>query len=248
MLAEAMRCAEVGSQQHIIHKEERLPGLLIEIKAGARTRKHPGVRIRIEHYMLLFLVLQCSHRDLCLTCDQSVYDYIFWSDLYTFLLIDCVTERSKNKARVEAMTLDLASLRSVREFAEAFKAKKLSLHILVCNAAVCTQPWRLTEDGLESTFQICHLGHFYLVQLLQNVLRRSAPARVVVLSSESHSAYLHLSRLFSTCSLLSPQITISSANIMVHRDSCLTSSVNLSITTASGKGSEPILDAVQSPP
>ncbi|KPP60298.1 hypothetical protein Z043_121713 [Scleropages formosus] len=60
------------------------------------------------------------------------------------------------------------------------------LHILVCNAAVCTQPWKLTEDGLESTFQICHLGHFYLVQCLQDVLRRSAPARVVVVSSESH--------------------------------------------------------------
>ncbi|XP_016411150.1 WW domain-containing oxidoreductase-like isoform X1 [Sinocyclocheilus rhinocerous] len=90
------------------------------------------------------------------------------------------------KARVEAMTLDLASLRSVREFAEIFKARKLPLHILVCNAAVCTQPWNLTEDGLETTFQICHLGHFHLVQLLQDVLRHSAPARVVVVSSESH--------------------------------------------------------------
>ncbi|RXN31022.1 WW domain-containing oxidoreductase isoform X2 [Labeo rohita] len=84
------------------------------------------------------------------------------------------------------MTLDLASLRSVREFAEIFRAMKLPLHILVCNAAVCTQPWNVTEDGLESTFQICHLGHFYLVQLLQDVLRHSAPARVVVVSSESH--------------------------------------------------------------
>ncbi|KAJ8343780.1 hypothetical protein SKAU_G00311090 [Synaphobranchus kaupii] len=91
-----------------------------------------------------------------------------------------------HKARVEAMTLDLASLSSVKEFAEAFKAKNLALHILVCNAAVGTQPWKLTEDGLESTFQICHLGHFYLVQCLQDVLRCSAPARVVAVSSESH--------------------------------------------------------------
>ncbi|KAL4642075.1 WW domain-containing oxidoreductase [Arapaima gigas] len=91
-----------------------------------------------------------------------------------------------HKARVEDMVLDLASLRSVRDFAEAFKAKNLPLHILICNAAVCAQPWKLTEDGLESTFQICHLGHFYLVQCLQDVLRRSAPARVVVVSSESH--------------------------------------------------------------
>ncbi|XP_041745391.1 WW domain-containing oxidoreductase-like isoform X1 [Coregonus clupeaformis] len=91
-----------------------------------------------------------------------------------------------HKARVEAMMLDLASLRSVREFTDSFKAKKLPLHILICNAAVCTQPWRLTEDGLESTFQICHLGHFLLVQCLQAVLQSSAPARVVVVSSESH--------------------------------------------------------------
>ncbi|XP_023666523.1 WW domain-containing oxidoreductase [Paramormyrops kingsleyae] len=91
-----------------------------------------------------------------------------------------------HKAQVEAMALDLASLRSVKEFAQAFKAKNLPLHVLVCNAGVCTQPWKMTEDGLESTFQICHLGHFYLVQCLQDVLRRAAPARVVVVSSESH--------------------------------------------------------------
>ncbi|KAK0145842.1 WW domain-containing oxidoreductase [Merluccius polli] len=63
----------------------------------------------------------------------------------------------KHKARVEAMMCDLASLRGVREFSEAFKAKNIPLHILVCNAAC-----------------------------LQDVLRRSAPARVVVVSSESH--------------------------------------------------------------
>ncbi|XP_053283031.1 WW domain-containing oxidoreductase isoform X3 [Pleuronectes platessa] len=110
-----------------------------------------------------------------------------------------------HRARVEAMMCDLASLRSVREFAESFKAKKLPLHILVCNAGVCTQPWSLTEDGLESTFQICHLGHFLLVQCLQDVLRSSAPSRVVVVSSESH----RFTDLLDTCgkvdlSMLSP--------------------------------------------
>ncbi|KAI1235558.1 WW domain-containing oxidoreductase, partial [Lamprotornis superbus] len=91
-----------------------------------------------------------------------------------------------HKAKVEAMTLDLASLQSVQHFAEAFKSKNLPLHILICNAAVFGVPWSLTEDGLESTFQVNHLGHFYLVQLLEDVLRQSSPARVVVVSSESH--------------------------------------------------------------
>ena len=46
--------------------------------------------------------------------------------------------------------------------------------------------WRKTEDGVESTFGINHLGHFYLVKLLEGILCSSSPARVVVLSSESH--------------------------------------------------------------
>ncbi|XP_042133682.1 WW domain-containing oxidoreductase [Peromyscus maniculatus bairdii] len=108
-----------------------------------------------------------------------------------------------HKAKVEAMTLDLAVLRSVQHFAEAFKAKNVSLHVLVCNAGTFALPWSLTKDGLETTFQVNHLGHFYLVQLLQDVLCRSAPARVIVVSSESHrftdindsSGKLDLSRL-----------------------------------------------------
>ncbi|XP_060110411.1 WW domain-containing oxidoreductase [Heteronotia binoei] len=91
-----------------------------------------------------------------------------------------------HKAKVEAMTLDLASLRSVREFAEAYKSKNIPIHVLICNAGIFGAYWELTEDGLESVFQANHLGHFYLIQLLKDVLCRSAPARVVVLSSEGH--------------------------------------------------------------
>ncbi|XP_054856465.1 WW domain-containing oxidoreductase [Eublepharis macularius] len=91
-----------------------------------------------------------------------------------------------HKAKVEAMNLDLASLRSVQEFAEAFKSKNIPLHILICNAGIFGVPWQLTEDGLESVFQVNHLGHFYLIQLLRDVLCRSAPARIVIVSSESH--------------------------------------------------------------
>ena len=60
------------------------------------------------------------------------------------------------------------------------------LHVLICNAAVFGLAWKKTEDGIESTFGVNHLGHFYLVQLLEDILCSSAPARVVILSSESH--------------------------------------------------------------
>ncbi|KAM6430422.1 WW domain-containing oxidoreductase isoform 4-T4 [Liasis olivaceus] len=98
----------------------------------------------------------------------------------------CRILKEWHKAKVEAIALDLASLQSVWEFAETFKSKNLALHVLVCNAAVLGLPWQVTEDGLERTFQVNYLGHFYLIQLLKDVLCRSAPARVVMVSSESH--------------------------------------------------------------
>ncbi|XP_073515243.1 WW domain-containing oxidoreductase isoform X1 [Phyllobates terribilis] len=91
-----------------------------------------------------------------------------------------------HKAKIEVMCLDLASLRSVQSFAEAFRSKNLPLHVLICNGAVFGIPWQLTEDHIEITFQVNHLGHFYLTSLLQDILRQSVPSRVVVVSSESH--------------------------------------------------------------
>ena len=61
-----------------------------------------------------------------------------------------------------------------------------SLNILICNAGVLGVPYQTTEDGIEYHFAVNHLGHFYLTQLLADVLRKSAPARVIVVSSESH--------------------------------------------------------------
>lgn len=58
--------------------------------------------------------------------------------------------------------------------------------MLILNAGVFGLPHSLTEDGFEMTFQVNHLGHFYLVKLLTPILIESAPSRVVVLSSESH--------------------------------------------------------------
>jgi NAD(P)-dependent dehydrogenase (short-subunit alcohol dehydrogenase family) len=93
-------------------------------------------------------------------------------------------------ARVEAMRLDLASLRSVREFAnevgQRLDAGDLPpVHALVCNAGVQSGGKQtFTADGFESTFGVNHLGHFLLVNLL--LPRLAAPARVVVVSSGTH--------------------------------------------------------------
>ncbi len=88
--------------------------------------------------------------------------------------------------RCTVMRLDLASLDSVREFAEAFRRAALPpLHAIVCNAGVqIVSGIERTIDGVEITFGVNHLGHFALVNELVDDL--AEPARVVVVSSGTH--------------------------------------------------------------
>jgi NAD(P)-dependent dehydrogenase (short-subunit alcohol dehydrogenase family) len=84
--------------------------------------------------------------------------------------------------RLEA--LDLASLSSVRAFAERFLARGTALDLLILNAGIMANPTReLTADGFEAQFGTNHLGHFALTGLLLPALRKSAAPRVVTVSS-----------------------------------------------------------------
>lgn len=62
-----------------------------------------------------------------------------------------------SEAVVEVAELDLNSLASVRRFVRRFEECRLTLRLLVCNAAVMGGPRCITEDGLEMQFQV----HFY---------------------------------------------------------------------------------------
>lgn len=92
-------------------------------------------------------------------------------------------------AQVEVAELDLASLASVRRFAQEFLARGLPLHVLINNAGYYNmdKERQLTADGFEKHFGTNHLGHFLLTNLLLDKLQQSAPARVVVLSSGLHA-------------------------------------------------------------
>ena len=89
-------------------------------------------------------------------------------------------------ATVEIMELDLASLKSIKSFANAFKEKFNHLDILVNNAGIMMVPYGKTEDGFERQFGTNHLGHFALTGLLMETLKNSSAARVVNISSNGH--------------------------------------------------------------
>jgi NAD(P)-dependent dehydrogenase (short-subunit alcohol dehydrogenase family) len=80
--------------------------------------------------------------------------------------------------------LDLGSLRSVQEFAEAWDGP---LGLLVNNAGLMTPPrYRQTEDGHELQFGTNHLGHFALTGRLLPALLAAPDSRVVTVSSIAH--------------------------------------------------------------
>lgn len=89
-------------------------------------------------------------------------------------------------ASVEIMQLDLASLASVRQFAETFKAKYSQLDVLANNAGIMMVPYGKTEDGFERQFGTNHLGHFALTGLLLDTLLATPGSRVVNVSSMGH--------------------------------------------------------------
>jgi NAD(P)-dependent dehydrogenase (short-subunit alcohol dehydrogenase family) len=89
-------------------------------------------------------------------------------------------------APAEIMQLNLASLQSVHQFAEAFIEKYDRLDVLLNNAGIMMAPYGKTEDGFERQSGINHLGHFALTGLLIDLLRKTPGSRVVNVSSGGH--------------------------------------------------------------
>lgn len=79
------------------------------------------------------------------------------------------------------MKLDLEDFDSITKFAQDFQKKFPYLNILINNAGMYSpnEKLGLTKDGYEKHFQVNHLGHFLLTNLLLSALRRGAPSRYV---------------------------------------------------------------------
>ena len=97
-------------------------------------------------------------------------------------------QRATGNPALEYFNADLASLAQVRRLAAEVQAKHDRLDGLINNAGVFVNERTVTEDGFELTFAVNHLAHFLLTNLLLDTLKRSAPARIVVVASQVHSS------------------------------------------------------------
>jgi NAD(P)-dependent dehydrogenase (short-subunit alcohol dehydrogenase family) len=88
--------------------------------------------------------------------------------------------------RFDLQRCDLASLDSIRSFADYVKEKYDYLDVLINNAGVWNRHFRESQDGIELTWAVNHLAPFLLTNLLLDLLRKGRRARIVNVSSDLH--------------------------------------------------------------
>ncbi len=84
---------------------------------------------------------------------------------------------------VDMMLCDLSSMSTIREFAREFKNKYNRLDVLINNAGAVFSKRDVTTEGFERTLAVNYLAPFLLTHELLPLLKTSAPARVINLSS-----------------------------------------------------------------
>ncbi len=102
-------------------------------------------------------------------------------------VLDEIQDASGNDA-LEFLVADLSSQASVRRLAESIKQRCAHLDVLINNAGVFMLRRELTVDGLEMTFAVNHLAPFLLTNLLLDLLKASAPSRIIQVCSDSHTS------------------------------------------------------------
>lgn len=97
-----------------------------------------------------------------------------------------------NSTNVELMQVDMSSQTSIREFVAEFNKRYDHLNVLIHNAANFDHTQKkpvFTSEGLETVFATNHLGPFLMTQLLLDVLKASAPSRVITVASKGLISY-----------------------------------------------------------
>jgi NAD(P)-dependent dehydrogenase (short-subunit alcohol dehydrogenase family) len=90
--------------------------------------------------------------------------------------------RKSGNPDVEFISADLSTRSSIRRLASAVGEERGALHVLVNAAGTLERERLVTVDGLETTLAVDYLSHFLLTNLLTDLLKKSAPSRVITVA------------------------------------------------------------------
>jgi NAD(P)-dependent dehydrogenase (short-subunit alcohol dehydrogenase family) len=96
--------------------------------------------------------------------------------------------RTTGNDDVEFVACDMGEFDAVHAFAQHVLTHYRRIDVLINNAGLTDPAYKLNEAGIEQHMAIMHLGHYLLIELLLDRLRKSAPARIIQISSEAHKA------------------------------------------------------------
>jgi retinol dehydrogenase 12 len=95
-------------------------------------------------------------------------------------------QQATGNADLEPVLADFSNLASVRLLSGVVQQRTDRLDVLLNNAGAMYPDFRETVDGIEQTVAVNHLAPFLLTRLLLDLLKKSAPARVVTVASGAH--------------------------------------------------------------
>ena len=95
-------------------------------------------------------------------------------------------EEIRQHGEADHLEVDLSNLDSVRRLASSVTSNYDRLDVLINNAGVFPTKLARTDDGFEAQFGVNHLAHFLLTIQLLDLMKASAPARIITVTSKLH--------------------------------------------------------------
>jgi len=95
--------------------------------------------------------------------------------------------QKSGSSNLHLLIADFSSLDQTRQLASDFQAQFPALHVLINNAGTIPKKRKISQDGYEIQFAVNHLAPFLLTNLLLPLIKTSAPARIITVSSMVHS-------------------------------------------------------------
>ncbi|WP_269605131.1 SDR family NAD(P)-dependent oxidoreductase [Prochlorococcus marinus] len=95
-----------------------------------------------------------------------------------------------NKGEVYTPIMDLSDLKSIDSLCAELKIKCVNIDVLILNAGLQytgSKKPRMSMQGIELTFAVNHLSHFYLTQKILPLIDKKNDPKIIITSSEVHN-------------------------------------------------------------